>query len=388
MQKIKYLEGLRGVAAMIVFFDHLRNISFFREEEHLTSYILDLDVPDVVQTFIIDITELLFEGHLAVWVFWVLSSYVISILFFKKGGNYDKIIIGYFSKRYFRLLIPVLASVIFAYLLLQSGLMYHHELAALQGPPYFKGWMDEFYNFEPDIFIALRTAFYDTFFQFEFKDSYNTALWSIQNEFLGSLFTFSIFGIIRHNAKRYILYLLIVVVILALNLHWLLAFVAGHILCDLDFSTTENKIISRIKIWEEKIHKNKILIFTGSILLIISGKTLLTFLNVPFKFHNLILSIFIVYVCSKNQYYRSLFSMRFIYWLGTISFSIYLLHLPVICSLTCFLIIQNCTLMGKIIAVLITIPVVFVLATVFTKYVDRNGIKIANKIGDYFKQHS
>lgn len=388
MQKIKYLEGLRGVAAMIVFFDHIRDLTFFKEQEHFNSCVRSLEIPRILQTFIISLTELFVDGHLAVWVFWILSSYVISILFFKKKGDHLKILINYFSKRYFRLLIPVLVSVMFAYVLLKCGWIYNHELAALQGTPYFKGWIEAFYNVEPNIFIALRTAFYDTFFDYQLKTTYNAVLWTIQYEYLGSLLIFSIFGVIAYNARRYILYLLIVMILIPLDLLWLDAFVVGHILCDLDFSDSDNSYLNRFKALESKIHKNNMLVFIVSIVLIVTGKTIMMHLNVPDRFSNPVISTLIVYVCIRNAYYRSIFSLRFFSWLGGISFGIYLLHLPVICSLTSFLIIKNFTLMGKISAVLITIPLVWGASVLFTKYVDRNGIRFANKIGNYFMKYS
>jgi len=386
--KIKHLEGLRGIAALSVIFCHLRNTCFVVQQDILNSLINNLHVHKIFKSLLVGIINLFLDGELAVWIFWVLSSYVISILFFKPDGDYDKIVISYFSKRYLRLLFPVLASVLFAFLLLKFGLMYNTKLAVLLGSPYLNDWLDSFYNFDASFIKAIKSAFYETFFNFQLSSTYNAVLWTIQNEFLGSLFIFSIFGIIRHNKRRYILYLIIILVILKLHLLWLLAFVVGHILCDYEFSSSQDKVFNFIRTFELRIHRFKMPVFILSLLFIIFGRDIMIHLKIPTEYQNLVLGIFIVYICLKNKYYQTIFSTKTPLWLGSISFSMYLIHLPIICSLTSYLVLTHCSLQGKILASISTLVVVFFLSHFFTKYIDNKGVFYAKKIGDYFKKYS
>jgi len=388
MQKIKYLEGLRGIAALIVLFSHLHQTCFIIHKQLLYSHIESWNIFFVVKDLIINILNLLHDGDLAVWIFWVLSSYVISILFFKKNENYDKIVIGYFSKRYFRLFIPVFFSIIFAYVLLEYGLMFNHHLATKLGNPYSNGWLSSFYNFKPNFFIAIKTGIYTTFFNYQNDYSYNAVLWTIYYEFLGSLFTFSIFGIIRHNSRRFLLYFIITIILIKLKLLWLCAFVIGHILCDYDFSIIKSNSFKKIKTIENKLHEFRIIVFIFSLLFIIFSTPIMTFLNIPYIYHKLILSIFIVYICLRNKLYKLFFSSRIPFWLGKISFSLYLVHLPILCSFTCYLIYVNNTFQSKILVSLLTIIVVLIISLFFTKYIDKKSVIFANKIGDYFKKYS
>lgn len=388
MGKIKYLEGLRGIAALIVLFSHLRLTCFITHQQFLYSIIHKLDINVIFKHFIINTLNRFLDGELAVWIFWVLSSYVISILFFKKDENYDKILIGYFSKRYFRLFIPVFFSIILAYLLLKFGLMYNKDLAIMLGLPYSNGWLNSFYNFEPNIFRAIKSGIYTTFFSYQADSTYNAVLWTIQNEFLGSLFTFSIFGIIRHNSRRYILYFIITIILIKLQMLWLAAFVIGHILCDYDFSDLNSKYLNYTKIFENLIHKFKLIIFIFSLIFIIFGIQIMSFIRIPDIYHKFVLSIFIVYICLRNEYYKSIFSSKIPFWLGNVSFSLYLIHLSILCSLTSYLILINNTLQGKILASLITILVVLIISYFFTKFIDKKSVIYANKIGDYFKKCS
>jgi len=382
MKKILYLEGLRGIAALIVLFGHLKALCFLAEEAKFYTLIHKLHLGKFIDTFIINVIQLSFNGEISVWIFWTLSSYVISILFFKSTENYDKVIIAYFSKRYIRLCIPVLFSVLLAYALLKFGLMYNKN-SALQN-----GWSETFYLFEPNFFKAMFSALFDAFFNYKPSETYNPVIWTIQYEFLGSLFTFAIFGIIRHNSKRYILYFVILLVLLKLNLFWLCAFVVGHILSDYDFSDMNNKTTLKVRQIENKINKYRYFNFAISILLIVFNNFICAKLNMKYELQNLILSSFIVYMCLRNDIYKRIFSSKFPYWLGKLSFSFYLIHVPIICSLTAYLILINNTLSGKLFAVGVTMIVVFISAHFFTKYIDKQSVILANKIGDYFKQYS
>jgi len=388
MQKIKSLEGLRGIAALIVFFGHLKYTCFLVEYESITSCVHNLPMFYFLKVMLTNILAIFFDVELAIWVFWFLSSYVISILFFKANNDYDKILIAYFSKRYFRLVFPVLASVAFAYILLKMGLIYNHQLAYLQGTQYVNGWLNSFYNFEPDLIIAIQSAVFDTFFNYQGLSTYNASLWTIQSEYLGSLFTFSLFGIVKHNSQRVLIYTLILIVLLKLQLFWLCAFLIGHALCDYDYSGSNHTIIVRMRDIEQRLNRFKLPVFIGSLLFIILGRNILTFIKVPPELHSLLLSIFVVYMCLRSEYLKNIFSTRIPLWLGKNSFSMYLIHLPLICSLTCFLILTNDSLFGKVSACFITLIVLLIISYFFTRYIDKNSIALANRIGDYLKKKS
>lgn len=387
MQKIKYLEGLRGIAALIVLFNHLQLTCFVTHRDYVTGYINKLEIYKVFKVSLINSINLLLDGKLSIWIFWVLSAYVISILFFKPNDNYDKILISYFTKRYFRLCIPVLCSVIFAYLILKHGLMYNNKVVKVLGPASEKDWLITFYSFEPNFHKAIYSVVYETFFNYKLNSSYNRVLWTIQNEFLGSLFTFSVFGIFRHNSKRYILYLLILIVLIKLNIIWLCAFLVGYILCDYDFSTSNNQIIASLKLLELKLFKFKSYTFILSIVIIIFGRSIMSFFSISQNIQYLLLSVFIVYICLRNLIFQNFLSLKIPLWLGKISFSLYLIHLPIICSLTSFLLLTNHSLIGKVAVTLITIAVVLIASIFFNKYIDKASVIYANKIGSYFKKY-
>jgi peptidoglycan/LPS O-acetylase OafA/YrhL len=156
MPKIKYLEGLRGVAAFVVLLNHLILTCFLTDFNKLYSFIDKSQLPQLIKISTVDFFNLCQNGELAVWIFWLLSSYVISILFFKPNNNYDNVVISYFSKRYVRLFIPVFASILLSYFLLKTNLIFNKQLAIKSGEPYLNGWLDHSLNFPPNFFNAMK----------------------------------------------------------------------------------------------------------------------------------------------------------------------------------------------------------------------------------------
>ena len=387
MNKIKHFEGLRGVAALVVLFSHFKLGYFSPEFGSLIQQISCLGLPLVFKYLLINSLKLFTDGFLAVWIFWVLSSYVISIKFFRQNDNFDKILIGYFSKRYFRLLFPVLSSILFAYLLLKLGFMYNIELANLLNADH-QGLLATCYMFAPSFWNAIKMGVFDTFLTYNGDVSYNPVLWTIQKEFLGSLFTFSIFGIVRHNKGRFSIYLVILLITIKLKLVWLSAFVIGHVLCDFDYSSFHYGFFQKLKNVESIIHRYHIVILISSVVIILLGKSFMSFIKLPSEYHNFIMSVFIVYICSRNNYYRNFFSRKIPYWLGNISFSLYLIHFPILCSFTSYVLVANLTIQGKFIATISTLIIVLFLSELFTKYIDKNGIIYANKIAHYFMKRN
>jgi peptidoglycan/LPS O-acetylase OafA/YrhL len=388
MRKIKYLEGVRGVAALIVVLNHIRLTLFMAEYDKLHNYIHAAHLPGFVKTFLINGFELLLDGDLAVWVFWLLSSYVISIAFFKPAESYDKVVVAYAAKRYFRLFIPVFVSIMAGYVLMKTGLMYNAALAKQAGPPYSNGWLINPYNFSPDFFNALLSAVYNTFMDYDSKASYNPVLWTIEIEFLGSLFTFSIFGVLRHNKKRWLLYAAILAAVYALKMYWLCCFVAGHVLCDYDCNPPRWYIGEKLRKYRLRAEWLKYIPAPAAVLLIFFARSIFPALHIPLKIHNLLLSFMLVLAVLRIAAFRRFFAAVIPFWLGRISFSLYLIHLPVICSLTSYIVLHHFTMAGRITGAAVTLIVSLVVAWYYTIYIDLNGVKLANKIGDYFKRHT
>src|SRR5579871_636494 len=140
--KLPSFEGLRGIAALIVVIHHLRLTFYATSYSDMRAHLAFL--PYAVARPLVAAAEGLYNGTFAVWLFWIMSAFVLSLQFFlrahetppTRAHNYLE---DAFLRRYPRLLLPVLASVCLAYTVQSLGLMHNLALAHALGESY-EGW--------------------------------------------------------------------------------------------------------------------------------------------------------------------------------------------------------------------------------------------------------
>jgi peptidoglycan/LPS O-acetylase OafA/YrhL len=125
----------------------------------------------------------LWDGRLAVAIFFVLSGYVLTSAVTARRASFMALA----GKRYLRLALPVLAATLPTLLLKPLGWYFNHELAFVTG----SAWMDSVTSsgFQPSVFGWLRNAFWVVFFV-DGHTSYNALLWTMKYEWYGSLLVF------------------------------------------------------------------------------------------------------------------------------------------------------------------------------------------------------
>jgi peptidoglycan/LPS O-acetylase OafA/YrhL len=345
--KIQELEGLRGVASLVVVISHLRLTFFASPSSQLSNPFENFPSP-LKQFFVGFVESFQFHyGNLAVWIFWVLSAYVLSIRFFILCDSGEVLKAQqYLSeavfRRYPRLAIPVVASVLFAFTLHYFGFMRNIQLANLFGSPYAHGWLASYYNFDPNLIKAIKSAFWETFFHYSKHTTYNPVLWTIKKEFLGSLCVFGFLSLLGTQKWRVISYVVVATIIMQLKLHWLNAFLGGIILCDI---FVNRKMIlqllpTRLYNFSENARNSKVFGFVVFLAMLV----LMGFTNSKDIYH-LAIALIISFLVLYSKLIRSFFSTNIPVFLGKISFGLYLVHLPIICSFTCssYLIIEPIT---------------------------------------------
>jgi peptidoglycan/LPS O-acetylase OafA/YrhL len=98
-------------------------------------------------------------------------------------------------------------------------------------------------------------------------------------------------------------------------------------------------------------------------------------------------SFIIVYLTLNSRILISFFSSKPLVFLGKISFSLYLIHILVICSFTCFLYLQLSMLTNEIriiVSTLISLVFLILLSYIYTITIDSFALKASSKIGKYF----
>jgi len=110
-RKVQYLEGLRGIAAMQVVLFHFVTGFMPETAEHAWPPL-----------------RILFDGHTAVYVFFLISGAVLTPSFARSGSFGGK-----FAKRVVRLLVPIAAAATIALVLLAVMPDAHRQAAAING---------------------------------------------------------------------------------------------------------------------------------------------------------------------------------------------------------------------------------------------------------------
>jgi peptidoglycan/LPS O-acetylase OafA/YrhL len=186
------LEAIRGVAALVVVVWHVC-LGFF---------------PQSISSWQATPLFVFMNGNAAVQLFFVLSGYVLTRRYFESGDN--RILLKGAAKRWPRLMGPVLLVVLASYLLFKLDLYQFKQAGAVSG----SRWLVQFastYDVKMPIqfWDALGQGAFLTFFRGDFY--YDTSLWTMHPEVIGSFIAFG-FAPILFEAKKSSLLLTIVLI--------------------------------------------------------------------------------------------------------------------------------------------------------------------------------
>jgi peptidoglycan/LPS O-acetylase OafA/YrhL len=377
-EKITYLDGLRGIAAVNVMIMHFFLVlaPAMVYGNQTPSHLGNLDL-----IFSSTPLGLIGAGNFSVCIFFVLSGYVLTQNYFRTRDK--NLIISGALRRYIRLLIPVFAAIMLSFLLSSAGLFrYYSEVVTITANNNPANYWLTFWTFTPNIVDVIKQATLDSFF-FGGID-YNPVLWTMKVEFFGSMLVFAmalLFGSLR---QRWLIYLAAAVVFIKF---YYLAFIIGMAFADLFANKTQlfktsNKIILSVVLI--------VGLFIGSYpVYTLTNDSLYSFLNTdlffrPFVDYHIFGAGLIMYVLLNNPWLQKVFSSAVPVFLGKISYSLYLVHFQVICSFTCILFLVLYPILSYGTALLVSMIVssilIFPLSYLFYKYVDTAGVKLSKVV--------
>ena len=311
MSKYSHLDGLRGVASFIVVIFHFFILGFYPNSTNNLYSFCQNNLPyPLDELFFYNLFNFV-DGKLAVFIFWVMSAYVIYIKLFRNNKNSSReYLISGASKRYLRLFLPCSASILFAYLLMKFGLIFNDDAVIHFKQNLDNNWMKNLYEFSPTFFSAVKSAFWDTFFNFKEVSCYNTVLWTMEKEFFGSLFCFLAFFIIPLNHYRSIFYFILLILFIYFNLIWMISFLVGYILCDMDHSNMNDNVLEKFKKMEKWLFSNhKFFTSLGLLLITIIIKPFLAQFA-SYYVVNITTAILVVYLVLKIEMCYNFFNIR------------------------------------------------------------------------------
>ena len=372
--KIESIEGTRGLAAFIVVLSHL-SLTFF-------PYLHSFGVSPESQYYIQNIVHnspfaFIYSGTFAVYVFFVLSGYVLTHVASRKNSHEFTVML---LKRYPRLMIPSAVSCILAYAVFNSLFLFYEMMPT--------DWIRQYGDFNYTFLGALYSGVIESFVIGE--SSYNPVLWTIQIELIGSFFIFSLCFLDKFKKFNFrsllgIHFVLIVFLTgMALLINeaiglGLIAFSAGQLLyyAKIRVWSGFSMAIFLIGLYLAGAHNNSL---SYSLLTSIFGDKTYTICN-------FLAGIFVVYSIGLNDGLGEFLSKGIFVFMGKISFSVYLIHLPVISTIGVYIFSKANTLINYNIAAFFACSVVifltYVLANIFYILVDQPGMLISNKLSEY-----
>jgi peptidoglycan/LPS O-acetylase OafA/YrhL len=376
--KNRSADGLRGIAALNVAVMHF--LAAFLPaalHHHYPSIFSENKNPSTTFDVLTSpFFSIFYNGHFSVLIFFVLSGYVLTMPYFAQGDTAPlrTRLLG----RYFRLNIPIIAAVAVSFAVYQLGLYANVPASRLSGSTV---WLSFF--FQPGITTA--TAINEALYQSLVLGTGDLIppLWTLQIEFIGSIYLL-LFYIVKPCRQIVVPALLACVLLYAVHKAssiYYMAIFAGSLLniarpgerikpvllaAGLYFGAFQFQ--SAFYDMLPSIHFHGVEVFEEKTFYNAIGAVLLT-------------------AAVVNGYGARIFENRIAQFLGRVSFSLYLLHFIVLCSLACIIYVGvprgGLFLAGTFAAYL---GACLLAASLFEKYVDRKAIALSRRFTDFVSQ--
>ncbi len=372
--KLAPVEAIRGLACLQVVCSHFALV--FWPWLHAFWGVADPD-DHPVQRFVHDSPfAFLYSGSAAVFIFFVLSGFILSYVAVGRSG---RDIAGLVLKRYPRLALPCIAACVFAWAVIEWMDVDYSDLSV---------WIQGYGDFPASFFGALRNGAWEVFVTGQSR--YNPILWTMRIELWGSWMVFALcYALTRWPKLRAALLLLVTVVLAWLGAakildeemtYGLVAFVVGIAiqLYVRRMSTLVSIAMLLTGLYFAGVHNTSASYAWMQPLL---GEH-------AYMVGNFIAGGLIVAALLHNTLFAKLAATRVLMFLGKVSFSVYLIHLCIVASLAAM--IFNALQardwdydISAIIACAIVLPVIYLAATLFHRYVDAQAITFSNKFRDW-----
>ncbi|WP_038346397.1 acyltransferase family protein [Acinetobacter sp. A47] len=368
--KINAAESIRGLACLAVVLSHL-SLTFF-PQMHNFGWSKVPGYPVFAQLHHSPLA-FFYSGTGAVFVFFVLSGFVLTLSSFKKHNTAAQLKKS-LVKRYPRLAIPAFVSCIVAYLVCFVPVDVSHV----------SEWGAALANPHPQLTTALYEGSIGAFL---FGDSsYNWVLWTMQIELLGSLVIYLACYLYGKQPLVSGLFLLISIAAASMISQTVLLGILSFILgMGLFLYAAELGTALSILLFLSGLY------FCGAHNSSLSYQFFTAFLGEQtYDYLNFLGGFLVVYAVLKGKWLARCFDRHVLVFLGKVSFSIYLIHLAILYALGIpFFNLLHVQLAlsyvnAGLLASLFTLSVSIVLAQLYSHYVDDAAIKLSNKLAKLF----
>ncbi|WP_455546728.1 acyltransferase family protein [Dryocola clanedunensis] len=365
--KLLYIEGIRGVACFMVVLSHLALVFYPGLHEH------DLIIHGWERVIYDSPLPFFYSGTAAVYIFFVLSGYVLTF-----GIMKNKDILASISmmtiRRYFRLAPPVVASCILAYVALN---FIGSDTSALSA------WAQSYGKFEPTFFGAIYSGLVETFFRG--GSNYNPVLWTMKIELIGSFIVFYYCAVSSKVNRKFVVALLFSLCISLLPISQIekysyLCFIFGAYISGVDIRLPLKMALPFLIVgaYFGGVH------YGSSAYSMVIGFVSFSVLGEMINAYYLFCAfsgVLVVMSIISNESLSRLFSGKIVVYSGKVSFSVYLIHMPIIYLISPFIFNSFLNELGYFYASLtssfLTVFVIYMASNAFYKAFDFQSIKLS-----------
>jgi peptidoglycan/LPS O-acetylase OafA/YrhL len=370
--KNKSVDALRGIAALNVATAHFvaAFLPMMLYKNYPATFTENLSPSFLFQLLTSPVISIFYNGHFAVLIFFVLSGYVLTLPYYSAGSDLKIILKKRLWGRYLRLNIPIAVAILISYLFLKMGLYFNTEAAEISGSV---NWLKNYFSGDIAALNVIKEAVYGSIFFGEGK--LVPPLWTLKIEFIGSIYIL-LFYISKPKGAIVTPMLMAFCLIYAVNpqdsiyyfsifLGSLLTFfkefskcrciffILGYYFGGFQFNSVYYDFLPNFNFpvgaaWDRK-----------------------TFYNV---FGAILITLSVI-----QGFGAKLFESRMVQLLGRFSFSIYLIHFIVLCSLSSFFYIHlPQTKLFLLVNFALYFFACFTCSIIFEKMIDKNSIRISH----------
>jgi len=384
-QKDNSLEGLRGIASLVVVIGHFIFV--------FLPYLATLYYPaagaaprnrfEAVLAY--PPFSLLFSAEAAVCVFFVMSGYVLTTKYFSTGDV--AAVQSAAAKRYVRLALPSFASVALAWCLWRTGAIQTQQAGAIG----VAGWVPSWYVGP----FSVLSVFVDGLIGAPLfsRTALNPPLWTIQVELIGSILLFSMMALFGRRPLLLAAWFLFFSIVLGFqkpNAMFYLSFLVGALLNPARDWLRRHEALSvvMVALGLVGVAYNEFHAFAALRSVPLPNWTPLgpDFNENPRLVWNSIGAMLLVGGTLGSRHVGAVFAARVPVFLGKISFSMYVVHMPLLMSvgLRASAVFQSFGISyanSAALAFVVYVAAVILVSAVFYRLVDAPSMRLADRVG-------